>query len=129
MNKQLLSFAAVSLTLILFLSGCGPKGGDNETASVEDQRIYCQNRFKPYMDEATDRLVEAGVNPDKITRRFVQARGDTIQKIIETVGVGGFSTLVVGRRDDISFNQEYFRGRFSDKVIKATSDLAIWVVN
>ena len=104
-------------------------GSPNAAASADDQRTYCKNRFRPYMDEASQRLAEAGVSPDKITRRFVQAKGDTIQKIIHTASTGNFSTLVVGRREDISFNQEYFRGRFSDKVIKAMDNMAVWVVS
>ncbi len=104
-------------------------GSPNATASADDQRIYCKNRFRPYMDEASERLAEAGVSPDNITRRFVLAKGDTIQKIIDTASDGNFSTLVVGRREDISFNQEYFRGRFSDKVIKAMDNMAVWVVS
>jgi len=73
--------------------------------------------------------VEAGVKPEKITRSFVPAKGGIIQKIIQTANAGSFSTLVVGRREDISFNQEYFRGRFSEKVIKAIDNMAVWVVS
>jgi len=105
------------------------RGSPNATASADDQQIYCENRFRPYMDEASQRLVEAGVKPEKITRSFVPAKGGIIQKFIPTANAGSFSTLVVGRREDISFNQEYFRGRFSEKVIKAIDNMAVWVVS
>jgi hypothetical protein len=42
---------------------------------------------------------------------------------------GSFGTIVVGRREVISFTQEHFRGRFSKKIIKSLDNMAVWVVN
>ena len=104
-------------------------GSFEETTSAEDPSIYYKNRFKPYMEDATRRLVEEGISPDKIACRYIQCKGDAIRQIIETAGAGNFSTVVVGRREVISFIQEHFRGRFSDKIVKATDNMAVWVVS
>ena len=90
---------------------------------------YNENKFRPYMDEATQRLVEAGINADRISRDFLIVKGNTIHKIIETAFTGNFGTVVVGRREVVSFTQEYFRGRFSEKIIKSLDNMAVWVVN
>jgi hypothetical protein len=49
--------------------------------------------------------------------------------MVETAFTGNFGTIVVGRREVISFTQEYFRGRFSEKIIKTLDNMAVWVVN
>lgn len=105
-------------------------GGQPDTTEGEyDWRKYNENRFKPYMDEATQRLVDAGINAERITRDFIFVKGNVIYKIIETALTGNFGTIVVGHRDISSFTQEYFRGRFSEKIIKTLDNMAVWVVN
>ena len=103
--------------------------GPNKTEGEQDWRTYHANRFKPYMDEATQRLVDAGINADRISRDFLAVKGNTIHKIIETAFTGNFGTIVVGRREVISFTQEHFRGRFSEKIIKLLDNMAVWVVS
>jgi nucleotide-binding universal stress UspA family protein len=99
------------------------------TEGGQDWREYNENRFKPYMDEATQRLVDAGINADRISRDFIAVKGNTIHKIVETAFSGDFGTIVVGRREVISFAQEHFRGRFSEKIIKSLDNMAVWVVS
>ena len=105
------------------------KGRPDTTEGAQDWREYNENRFKPYMDEAVQRLVDAGVNADRISRDFMVVKGNAIHKIIETAFSGNFGTIVVGRREVISFTQEYFRGRFSERIIKSLDNMAVWVVN
>ena len=81
------------------------------------------------MDEATQRLVDAGINAERISRCFLVVKGNAIQKIVETAFSGNFGTIVVGHREIISFTQEHFRGRFSEKIIKSLDNMAIWVVS
>ena len=90
---------------------------------------YHKNRFRPVMDEACQRLVNAGVDMEHITRDFVLTRGDVIRKIIEIGQTGDFGTIVVGRREVISFTQEHIRGRFGEKIISALDNMAVWVVS
>lgn len=95
----------------------------------QDWRTYDENKFGPYMDEATQRLVDAGIDLDRISRDFICFKGNPIRKIIETANKGNFGTIVVGRRDAVSFAQEHFRGRSSDIIIKALDNMAVWVVS
>ena len=90
---------------------------------------YLKNRFRPYMDEAAQRLVETGVDEGRISRDFECVRGNIIQKMIETAIVGKFGTIVVGRREAASFIEEHFRGRFGEKLIRSLENIAVWVVS
>jgi len=105
------------------------KGQSDTTEGGQDWQEYNENRFRPYMDEATQRLVDAGINADQISRDFIAVKGNTIHKIIETAFAGNFGTIVVGRREVISFTNEHFRGRFSEKIIKLLDNMAVWVVS
>ena len=105
------------------------KDRPDTTEGGQDWIEYNENRFKPYMDEATQRLVDAGINADRISRDFIVVKGNAIQKMVETAFTGNFGTIVVGRREVISFTQEYFRGRFSERIIKTLDNMAVWVVN
>jgi hypothetical protein len=103
--------------------------GSNKTAGEQDWREYHANRFKPYMDEATQRLMEAGINAKQISRDFIFGRINTLQQFIETAANGKFGTIVVGRREAARFTEEHLRGRFSEKIIKSLDNMAVWVVS
>jgi len=90
---------------------------------------YNQNRFKPYMEEATQRLVDAGIEDERISRDFLFVKGNSIQKITETALRGDFGTIVVGRREDASFAEEHLRGRFGETLIRTLKHIAVWVVS
>jgi len=98
-------------------------------ADEEEWRVYHENRFRPYMQEATQRIVDAGISADRINREIVFARGNIIHKIIEMSISGNFGTIAVGRRDVAGFFESFLRGRFSDKIIQSLQDKAVWVVN
>ena len=103
--------------------------GPNKAEAEKDWREYHVNRFKPYMDEATQRLVDAGINAGQISPDFIFVRVNPIQQIIETAVNGKFGTIVVGRREAVSFAQEHLRGRFSQIIIKSLNNMAVWVVS
>lgn len=94
-----------------------------------DWRKYYRNKFRPYMDEATQRLADAGVKTERISRDFVFTKENVIRKITEIGHSGNFGTIVVGHREVISFSQEHIRGRFSGKIIKTLENMAVWVVS
>ena len=104
-------------------------GGPHKSNGEREWREYHVNRFKPYMDEATQRLMDAGINAGQISHDFIFVRINTIQQIIETAAKGGFGTIVVGRRETVSFTEEHLRGRFSEKMIKSLDNMAVWVVS
>ncbi len=94
---------------------------------VADWRQYHQDKFSPYMDEATRRLTEAGFNPGKISRRFLFTKKNPLQKLIEVATIEQVGTIVVGRREYAGFVDEHFRGRFSEKLISSINHIAVWV--
>lgn len=96
---------------------------------VRTWRKYNKNRFRPYMDEATQRLMDAGIDAGRISCEFEFCKGHVIQKIIETASTGNFGTIVVGRREAASFAQAHIRGRFSEKLIRSLENIAVWVVS
>jgi hypothetical protein len=92
-------------------------------------RAYRENRFRPYMEEAAQRLIAGGVGEDRISREFVLAKGSVIYKTIEMAREGNFGTIVVGRRGDVGIFDSYIRGRFSDKIIESLGNCTVWVVS
>lgn len=94
----------------------------------EDWKAYQENRFRPCMDEAVERLVAAGMKRERIRADFLPYKGRPIRKIIDTALEGRYGTIVVGRREAIGFAESAIRGRFSDKIIAATENVAVWVV-
>ncbi len=98
-------------------------------ADGEGWRVYHENRFRPYMQEATQRLVDAGVNAERISREITFARGNIIQKVIDIALHGEFGTIVVGHREAVGFLETRFRGRFSDRIIGSLDNRAVWVVS
>jgi hypothetical protein len=67
--------------------------------------------------------VDAGINTDRISRDFIAVKGNAIHKILETALTGNFGTIVVGRREVISFTQEHFR---AVSVKKSLNRSTIW---
>ncbi len=101
----------------------------NIEADEEGWKAYHENRFRPYMEEAAQRLEEAGVSPEHINREIMMARGNIIQNIIDIIRSSKFGTVVVGRRSTAGFLEMYVRGRFSDKIIESMNNCSIWVVS
>jgi nucleotide-binding universal stress UspA family protein len=112
------------ITLCYCLEPTAKTGQDHQ-----DWLQYHENRFKPYMEEATQRLVDAGVSSQDISKKFLSIKGNSIQTMIEAARIHDFTTVVVGRRESISIAQQYIRGRFAEKVIKSLNNMAVWVVN
>ena len=98
-------------------------------ADEEGWKTYHENRFRPYMEEAAQRLEDAGVSPERINREIMIARGNIIQNIIEIALNGKFGTVVVGHRRTAGFFEVHLRGRFSDKIIESMNNCSIWVVS
>jgi len=90
---------------------------------------YQKNKFRPYMDEAAQRLQQCGIAPEKIFRDFVATKGNPIPQIFEIARRKNCCTLAVGRREAVSFAQAHFRSRFSDKILKLLVDMAVWIVS
>jgi len=97
----------------------------HKVEAEKDWRVYHANRFRPYMDEAAQRLVDAGFSSKQISSDFIFVKANPIQEIIETAVNRKFGTIVVGRREAVSFTEEHLRGRFSEKIIRSLNDMAV----
>ena len=103
---------------------------DRSTVTAEEEaegRRYLQDKFSPYMDEASRRFTEAGVDPANISRQFLFTKSNPLQKVIEVATTDQVGTIVVGRRDYAGFMDEHFRGRFSERLISSINNIAVWV--
>lgn len=94
-----------------------------------DWLAYRRNRFRPTMDEAEQRLRDAGVAPERISRQFLTLKGNPVPIVIEAAMGGNYGTVVVGQGEVVGFFEEYILGRFHQKVIRSTENMAVWVVS
>jgi len=101
----------------------------NKVEAEKNWRVYHAGRFRPYMDEAAQRLVDAGLDAGQISQDFIFVRVNPIQEIIEAAVTRKFGTIVVGRRAAVSFTQGHLRGRFSESIIRSLDNMAVWVVS
>jgi hypothetical protein len=99
------------------------------TQNGSQRSKYLKERFRPYMDEAEQRLNEAGIEAERITCKFLIEKGNASQKLITTAVVDGYGTIVVGRTDTRGQKLKYFRRHISDEIIKSVNDAAVWVVS
>ena len=82
----------------------------------------------PQLADACKRLVEEGIDPEKISMKIHVADGERGYRIVQEAKNNACGTVVMGRRELITFIDEYFIGRVSDKVLKLADTLALWIV-
>ncbi len=73
-----------------------PMKGGGRRGAIQNEpqwRKYYEDRFQPVMDEASQRLLDAGVPAQRITRTFLAAKGDGEHKLNSTAVVEGFGTI------------------------------------
>jgi len=121
----------VSLCHVFNAQNLSPISNNGTTGSPDQEAVlkYNQDRFRPYMDEAVKRLVKAGMIKKNISIDFLFHQGNAIQRIIDTAVEGNYGTIVVGRREAVSFMGAMLHGRVSNKLISSTYDVAVWVAN
>ena len=78
-------------------------------------------------DELKIKLVDAGIDPEKISEKIVTGEFSRAGAIVNEAVEGGFGAIVVGRRG-ISKVEEFFLGRVSNKVIHGGRQHTVWVV-
>ena len=121
----------VTLFHVFNAQNLSPISNNGTTGSLDKESVlkYNQNNFRPYMDEAIKRLVKAGMNKQNISTDFLFHQGNPIHRIVDTAVDGSYGTIVVGRREAVSFMGAVLYGRFSNKLISSTRDMAVWVVS
>ena len=117
----------VSLCHVFNAQNLSPISNNGTTGSLDKEAVlkYNQNRFRPTMDEAVKRLVKAGMIEKNISVDFLFHQGNPIQRIIDTAVKRNYGTIVVGRREAVSFMGGLLHGRVRNKLITSTYDVAV----
>jgi nucleotide-binding universal stress UspA family protein len=121
----------VSLFHVFNTQNLSPISNNGTTRTLDEEAVlkYNKNNFRPYMDEAIKRLMKAGMNKQNISADFLFHQGNPIQRIIDTAVEGSYGTIVVGRREVVSFMGVLLHRRVSNKLISSTHDIAVWVAS
>lgn len=124
--------ASFDITLMSVLKGFGgpqgvPKaifGGESEKGLMAE----IDQELRAKLDGAKNRMVAAGVSPERIQTELLTGVASRSGAIYEAAKRGGFGTIVVGRRG-LSRIQEFYMGRVGNKVMQMAREMAIWVVS
>ena len=98
------------------------------TEKAEKELAAAQDQMNAVLDDLRRRLINAGLDPGRVTRKVATGATSRATAIIEEAERGKYDTIVVGRRG-ISMIQEFFMGRVSNKVIQQARDRIVWVVS
>lgn len=102
---------------------------DGSPPNNEQLRQYLENKFKPYMDEAARRLMDAGVSPERISQHYHYCKGGSIREIMNVASAGDFGAVVLGQRKAANYVKSYIYGRFNRKWFRPLKNMAFWVIN
>jgi nucleotide-binding universal stress UspA family protein len=81
-----------------------------------------------HLKEACKRLVDEGIAPEQVSIKIHLADGERGYSIVQQAKENQCGSVVMGRRELITFIDEYFIGRVSDQVLKLANQLALWIV-
>ena len=90
-------------------------------------RLEDEEKIGRFFAEATNLLVQVGVEPEQIKSKFGVKKGEVAPAILEEVDLGHYETLVVGRRG-LSRMREFFLGSISTKLVREAQGCAVCVV-
>jgi nucleotide-binding universal stress UspA family protein len=96
-----------------------------------DNKVYtdaAKQAITPVFEEAKSRLAKYGFEPNQITTRIVTGAHSRAGAILEEAKMGGYGTIVVGRRG-LSEVLDFFMGRVSNKIVHMAKEQAVWVVS
>jgi nucleotide-binding universal stress UspA family protein len=82
----------------------------------------------PHLKEACKRLLDEEIPPEQISIKIHVADRERGYRIVQEAMENHCGSVVMGRRELITFIDEYFIGRVSDKVLKLADQLALWIV-
>ena len=95
---------------------------------TNDPGAAVRHRIGPHLEEARTRLLEEGMAPDRISIKIHAVDRDRAPHIVQEAMDNHFGGVVLGRRGLITFIDEYFVGRVSDRVLKLADQLAVWII-
>ena len=104
-------------------------GRKAERADLDD--VYWQledeEKMGRFFTEATNLLVQIGVQPEQIESKFGVKEGELAPAILEEVDLGHYETLVVGRRG-LSRMRQFFLGSISTELVREAQGCAVCIV-
>ncbi len=108
-----------------------PKTGPDELFAPKDEEEWLETMKKeidPAMEEAKDRLINAGFTSSRVTTKIISGKRSRAKALVEEAKDGGYGTIVMGRRG-LSVVQEFFMGRVTNKVLHMADNMAVWIVS
>jgi len=90
-------------------------------------RLEDEEKIGRFFAEASNLLVQIGVQPEQIKSKFGVKKGEIAPAILEEVELGHYETLVVGRRG-LSRMREFFLGSISTELVREAQGCAVCVV-
>ena len=103
----------------------GKGSGELEVPVVESRE---ETAIRDAFEKASGMLQQAGVQADRITSKLMKGVATRSGSIATQAMVGGYSTIVMGRRGHSKVG-EFYMGRVTNKVIQLASDAAVWIVS
>ncbi len=97
---------------------------ENANASIDSG----SHEIGPHLTDACKRLMDQGITPEQVSIKIHVADGERGFRIVQEARANNCGTVVMGRRELVTFIDEYFIGRVSDKVLKLADELALWIV-
>ena len=105
---------------------------------VDDRKVFSDDQEKAWgersrrqikdlMQDATNRLVEAGFDPDRVVCEILEGKVSRAVAIAKTAEIEGYGTIVTGRRG-LSVIKDFLMGRVSMKVLHKAHTMAVWIV-
>ncbi|MFH1154053.1 MAG: universal stress protein [Pseudomonadota bacterium] len=98
-----------------------------EDQSTNEIVIQDQNLIHQCFNQAKEKLVQAGANPETVDTKIVTGVGSRAGTIAREAAAGGYSTIVLGRRG-LSRVKAFLVGRVSKKVVYAANKRTVCIV-
>lgn len=102
--------------------------GDSDKSPALPDPNHIKAAMETVFEKAEAKLVSAGVKPDKITTKIVMDVPSRAGAIVELAKQNKIGTIVAGRRG-LSFVEDFFIGRVSNKIVQLAREMAVWIVN
>lgn len=97
---------------------------DNCVSKIVAEKL----EFGAELEEARTRLIEEEFPTERISLKIHCVDRERASRIVEEAETNQFGSIVVGRRGLVTFIDDFFVGRVSDKVLKLADRLAVWIV-
>ncbi len=84
--------------------------------------------ISPIFNEAKNRLINAGFEPDRVTTKLLTDVDNLADTIVQEARQGNYGTIAVGRRG-LSKVEGFFTGSVSKRIVHLAKETAVWVVS